>query len=866
MELSGVLESERTARKRAAWCKMPRSWFCFFAGLCLTVGCHSLNHSGQMADLSMASDPPSQASLPAANETNDTTLDTTVRPTVDVAAEVASSAVSTTSAASPAEEAFSTENEVTATFRADDVEAILAKPEGWIGTPAPKRETIAWNWYHPRIEEVLAWPEENEPVLRAALKKKDPVTATNAAICLARLGDDSGVPILISAVRSGRLETPLRVTAAEALASFDSSVATVQKLIDEYDDQAKTPNMALYRELIAGLGNHIDPAGDRRFLAAMNSRDADVRLAAIEAWAKSPSAVLPNELVYLAADPSEKNRIAVMHALGTHDHPERMNYLSSGLRDINYLVRVAAIESLGQIASPEAIGWLEEATKSSSMIVRAAAVRSLATAGRLDLALQSSGDTAWQVRLAVAEVLPKDPDLKSVEVAKGLLEDRSPEVQRQVLLSIDAWPIAKSGPLLFDAMEKFGFQIRQVATDQLGKQWEPARRFPRHAPGEVRQRAMVQLRTEFQQEYGHLMDARFKNADGKEKSQNPAPVDPQLVARVKRLIAKHEDPRCASADRYQLRQEILNLGPDSMAVLEHLVFEKGEELPEAFYTTVLPELDPTFDILYQMQAKTTESEKPLSRRRAASNLIRLTAEREPSRLALDRLAEQMLQETDTLVWRSVLIALANNESDSTLQMVRIAVGHTSPEIRRRACQWLAAHPRPDDFKLLKPALDDPDPSVKLAAVRAVVAGGNLGDTKEVEPLKELLRDSNEELRIEVAYALAAFGDEQGPQTLKELTRSRDANVRQKAVEAIGQLEDPRYASLLISLLDDQLNVRRAALGALPKTVGHDVPAAGDHQPRTASEIIARWKEWHANTMGNDFSLKSANQTSSKLDR
>ena len=933
MELSGVLKSELAARKQPARAGLLRSpciltygtlaKLCLMAGFFITLssmlGCQSLSDATQSWRAASLKTPlpAEEAQNQVASPPKDSSPEAT--PFVETPPSVSSVGAEEKAKPSPSvdttAEKKSSENSSTAnaesTFRIADVKTILAKSGGWIGTPQTLRDAktaqneVVWNWYHPGIEEVLAWPEENGPTIHEVLEKKEPVSATNAAICLARLGDSSGVSVLLGAIRSPRLDMSLRAAAAEALASLDSSAQTVQNLIDEFGDEGKTPHPDIYRELISGLARHLDPAGDHRFLAALKSRSAEVRLAAIEAWSKSESKILPDELVYLVADQNDKNRSAVMHALGTHDHPQRMHYLNAGLHDVNYLVRVAAVEALGQIGSKEAIDRLEEATASNSPIVRAEAVRSLAVADQCELALKQAKDEAWQVRFAVAEVLAetKTPNAKELEAARVLLHDRSPQVQSRTLDSIDMWPLAKSGPLLIEAIEKLGFQTRQEATTQLAKHWEPAKRFPRHAPEEVRQRAIAQLRSEFQQEFGAATTTAMSAEDNSSATRvTQETIDPTWITHAKRLIAKHEDPRCASADRYQIRQTLGNLGPAPMVILEHLVFKEHQKLPEEFYTTLLPELDPTFDILYRMQENTEpstkiSSEKSMERRHAASDLIRLTAEHKPSRLAMDRLAEQMLQESDTLVWRSVLIAFANNDSEPMLQMIRVAIGHDSAEIRRRACEWMAAHPDPSYFKLLKPALEDTNQKVKIAAIRAIVAGGKLEDAaplknildedqqitevrdqliarihasgnpsqsefekaepslanlQEIEPLKKLLGDSSEELRLEVAYALAAFGDEDGPQALKRLAQSRDANVRQKAAEAMGQLEDPRYTSLLINLLDDQLNVRRAALGALPKSVGHEVPAAGDRSPRTPTEKIARWKEWYAHRTGSSL--------------
>ncbi len=62
-------------------------------------------------------------------------------------------------------------------------------------------------------------------------------------------------------------------------------------------------------------------------------------------------------------------------------------------------------------------------------------------------------------------------------------------------------------------------------------------------------------------------------------------------------------------------------------------------------------------------------------------------------------------------------------------------------------------------------------------------------------------------------------------------------IRRQVAATMGQVGDPSFAPTLVRLLDDQHNVRLAALEALPKVVGsgNGVPA-GD-----LGEQIEYWK-------------------------
>ena len=156
------------------------------------------------------------------------------------------------------------------------------------------------------------------------------------------------------------------------------------------------------------------------------------------------------------------------------------------------------------------------------------------------------------------------------------------------------------------------------------------------------------------------------------------------------------------------------------------------------------------------------------------------------------------------------------------------MGNASAEVRRRACEHLAAHPDPAHVPVLIPALEDKDHAVVCAAARALAATGKMPDTK---PLRNLLGSTNEDMQLEAALALTRLGDPSGKPALERLAYSRDPVVRAKTAQAMGDFPDPAFTATLIHLLNDNQTVARAALISLPKVVGEDVAQAPGQAPR-----------------------------------
>jgi HEAT repeat protein len=258
---------------------------------------------------------------------------------------------------------------------------------------------------------------------------------------------------------------------------------------------------------------------------------------------------------------------------------------------------------------------------------------------------------------------------------------------------------------------------------------------------------------------------------------------------------------------------------------------------ESVYQNALPEMHASFALLARM-----ETTDVTERRRAASELAAL-AEKDPlGRLAVERLCRLVTPEADALVFQSVLAAVAQDESDAAHRIAYAAVGHAAAEVRRRGCLHLAAHPHPQHAPVLLPAVEDETESVAAAAVQAL---GACGHATDAGALTELMRVGNEPMQLEAALALVQLDDSSGIAALERLAYSRDAAVRRRVAEKMGELSDAAFTPTLIRLLDDRVSVMRAALAALPQTVGEDKSLSPDGTLPTTTERVRRWKAWFA---------------------
>jgi len=486
------------------------------------------------------------------------------------------------------------------------------------------------------------------------------------------------------------------------------------------------------------------------------------------------------------------------------------------------------------LGGPEARAALETRLSDRGELVRAAVVSALAACGAEQSVVKAKADKSWRVRLEVARALARYPTRRGAALARELIDDPSSMVRSQTVASLAEWPVQHAGPVLLAAMGQTAYRTREAAAEQLALLWPPAAEFPVDGPPERRADALHELERLFREQVGFVDPEVLAAA-----AVGPPAVSlaPERIADAERLVRDLSDPGVPEPVRRRSVAMLRGFGPGLVGALGQLALDRGQTLPEAVYREVLPDCDPAFEVLNRLASRDVSV-----RRRAAEELVGLTRTRPLGRLAVARLASSAVTETDQLVWQNVLTAIADDPSEPASRLAYVAIGHPSPEVRRRACEYLAAHcgQNQQHVKVLLPALGDESDLVVRAAVRALGASGRMDDT---QPLRQLLLARNELVRLEAATALCRLGDPSGPPGLERLSQSADRAVRRQVAVAMGEIGDPTFVASLIRLLEDHHSVRLAAMKALPEVVGYDVAEAASPPVSTFAERLELWRQW-----------------------
>jgi len=149
------------------------------------------------------------------------------------------------------------------------------------------------------------------------------------------------------------------------------------------------------------------------------------------------------------------------------------------------------------------------------------------------------------------------------------------------------------------------------------------------------------------------------------------------------------------------------------------------------------------------------------------------------------------------------------------------------DTRRRAALSLGVRGRTSAIAALQPLLDDPEWTVRHAAVEAL---GLVGDAAAAPLLAIAVRQADgipdqTGAAMVRAATVEAFGQigPAGLPTLREALRDRHTKLRETAIAALGALGGPEAVSALGAMLDnDRSTVRQAAAAALARAAG---PAA-----------------------------------------
>ena len=444
----------------------------------------------------------------------------------------------------------------------------------------------------------------------------------------------------------------------------------------------------------------------------------------------------------------------------------------------------------------------------------------------------AADDDAWQVRQAVAAALGHDTSRSAVATARRLLKDSNSQVAQQMATTLGAWRVEHSAPLLLDALESSSFGVRQRAAEALAAGWPAARQFQPKADESDRQQQLAALRQQWEVAAHDVFD---------EPSAAPAAVPQESISEETRQdvaarLAQLADQATTPDQREAQWAALIEIGPPLVGALEAVVEQSGRELPVEIFRRVLPDVDEQFASLAEL-----ESTEVRIRRQAAQALALQAAETPLSRLALERLVTIVTPQRDALLWQSIQRAVADDAREPAMRLHYVGLSHPTAEVRRAACEQLAAHADPQHQSALISALGDRNSDVVRAAATALAGCGPLENPL---PLSRLLASREPATRLAAARALALLDYEEGDTALERLAHDADFNVRRRTAVTMGEVGRPTFTPALLSLLDDRLGVRRATLKSLAQI--NDVDFSKDDRGRDLpiERQAFAWRRWH----------------------
>ena len=739
------------------------------------------------------------------------------------------------------------------------VDAAQLVGDNWVmAAPDPRLATDPSlpRWRHPALESLYARAPADRPNLIPALTLPDAPLRANAAIGLARWGDGRGLGVLVETVEHAQLKLPLRQAAAEAIGNITqpSPVAALRTLLDNWGRYEPSRALAyspeLHADLLRALSRHVDAADDPRFTESLRAPTLGPRQEAINAWSRTKATELPTAVVDLRADPQPQLRAAAVVLTLDRRHPQALEFARNAIQDYETDVRTATIAALGRYGGPEATAMLERVMLHEGEVLRAAAVPALHQLGVFTAVQTAAGDKAARVRKAAVACLAQHPDRVGTGLVLTLLLDDSPEVRKATLAVLEAWPLPAAGPVLLSAMGEPIYETRKLAGEQLARRWPPAQGFSADVPPDRRGEVVAEIERRWSAEFGNIdreaLAAAVKPNPGAPSSGNPgdvvqvgynaplAPAAPQLSEDRLNLLQKMVEE---AARNEAAAVSFDGFGADVVQGLERLVVERGVVLPDAVFKKVLPPKDEVFAALEQL------TWDDVHERRRAANRLSAAAEPAPLRpLAVARLVELGLKESDGLVWSGLFAALARDSSEQAAALAYGGLSHLSPEVRRMSCEHLGRAPHPRYTQALVAALADPHVSVAIEATRALGHSGMLTDPA---PVERMLTSADPGTRLAAAETLHKNGLPSGAAAYERIAHDHDPEVRRRAATAVGNTGDATFVPLLVGLLDDTTSVKKAAIDGLIKLVGKDVSVRAGEPLPPLNDRAKTWQAWHA---------------------
>lgn len=627
---------------------------------------------------------------------------------------------------------------------------------------------------------------EAVPELIAILQTADFFLAFPALDALVRIGDAAAAPHIVPLLADELLAPP----AAEALGQIgdEEAAAPLAQTLNE----GRAPATVVARALAMlhdryqteyGEGAHIAdlvrralrPAGMQALLEALDAAAADDlrNLALVLGWLEGPA--IDRSLTRLLGHPAARKE--VVEALVRHG-ARVVELLIEQLAAADFETRQAAVIALGRISDARAVPALVRLleTDPELTIVTAGALAKIGDRRAFEALLALMGHPQAAVRQAVVAALNSlgHPDMARHMVER--LQDPDPLVRESAVKIAGYFGYDECAELLLAACADPDLNVRRAALE--------------HVPFLEDARVSAILGNALRDPQAQVRAAAAR-ALAYTESALALPLllaalddrDPWVRYFAARSLGRHASPealpalaRLAQSDeaRHVRASAIEALGhiggPRAVAVLAPLAADEDRDIARAALAGLglvsHPDaLPPLLSALRSPQPeRQLDAVRALAERggAGAAGALQWVATADPNaevaRAAIEALARLATPEaiaalvalTANEARREACIAALAQAGEQHAEQVARGLSHAQPAVRRAIVEALARMKRPLASELLATALDDPEASVRLAAVQAL---DRLGSRRAERQLAALAH-SDPDLAVRRAAQLA----------------------------------------------------------------------------------------------------------------
>jgi HEAT repeat protein len=533
-------------------------------------------------------------------------------------------------------------------------------------------------------------------------------------------------------------------------------------------------------------------------------KDAAVRTIALKALGGLSKGAPVERLVQMLADKKAGVRGAAVEVLAGLEEGAPVESLIQMLADKDAGVREAAARALGGLRKEAPVEKLIQLLRDSDPGVRRAAVQVLGEQGGsapVERLVQMLADENSDVRRTTVWTLGKQTERVPVEQLERMLKDEDPYVRRAAVQVLG--DLGEKAPVerLIQMLEDKHTGVCRVAAEALGKQGE---RVP-----------LARLGHMLKDEGFSVRWAVLEVLEGLGKE--------TAVERLAQML-EHEnsDVRRAAVVALEALEERMPMGKpgqlltDTTVGVHEATVKALIELGEGASVERLIQMLEDEDLDVQQAAETTAAGTQGLQEEDAPSWLQ---EQQRERVPVAQLEWRFVSENSNVRRAAVEVLAASGEHAPVEQLAHM-LADGNPDVRRAAVQALEKRGVRVPLVQLERVLADENPDVRRAAVRVL---GALGREVPVGRLEQLLVDTAPYVREMAVRVLGGLEESMPMERLARMLADKDPYVRRAAVRALGALGEEMPVERLEQLLADENSAVRRATVEVLGTLGERVP-------------------------------------------